>query len=286
MIALFWGHRCPPHWSTGSGPGAGQPARRGRARADREMIAELVARRYARPAAGAPAASTGRRRLPVLEADRRSAGGAGRGPVVGRALPTGPRRSPARGTRREPRGRRVPGHAADVGGGVRAHRRRCARWGAGAAPSGISTVRRPHARRGRDAAAPRRPGRRTSPRSNCCSRRRRPDATRRAVRRHARRTGRSTAGNGRRRSCWRNGGDERRPSGVSPDHVDLADRLRLIPRALGAAGDRERLAGAERLRLAVGRAQDRGCPRAARRPRPRGRTGCARRAARPTRRRQ
>ncbi len=73
----------------------GQPARRRRARADRHDRRPGRARRYARSRRrSAPRLLPAARRLPVLEADRRPAGGAGRGACRGPRVPTGPRRSP------------------------------------------------------------------------------------------------------------------------------------------------------------------------------------------------
>ena len=101
VIALFWGHPVPPALveRVGLAPGNLRVAA-GLGLIEHDRRAGR-ARRHARPRRrGAPRLLPAARRLPVLAADRRPAGGAGRGPLVGRA------RRPRRGGRRARRARR------------------------------------------------------------------------------------------------------------------------------------------------------------------------------------
>ncbi len=196
VVALFWGHRDPARPGRAGRPRAGQPAGRGGARAGRYDRRAGRARRHAPTRRrGSPRLLPAARRLPVLDADRRPAGGAGRGPVVGIARQPCRGRDCAVGARREPRRRRLPRHAlvwAAAFGRTDAVR---ALLEAGADPSGRSTFGGPdHGQGVTRSTWPRREG--ISKRSRCCSM---PAPTHRSATRTTaarRRTGRSTAASG------------------------------------------------------------------------------------------
>ena len=163
--------RLPAQPARGRGPRpAGRHRRARRRRRDRLPRRRRSARFY-RPHSG----------FPAWTPSRRPAGGARRGAGLGGAQrPQRGHRAPRR-ARRAPGERRLPRHAADVGRRVGPGGRGPYAAGARRRAVGHLHVRRAEPRRGRHAAAPRRPERRRGGRRPAGRRRRRPRRVRDAI---------------------------------------------------------------------------------------------------------
>ena len=158
IVALFWGHREAAELLAGHDIAPGN-LRVAAGLGDADLLNALIGSDGCPTTAAvrAPCLLPSARRHAGVAARRGPSGGRGRGPGLGRAQWPDRRADDPRRPRCGPRGRRLPGHRAGLGGGVRTNGRDPGTRRARRRSERPQQLRRPRSRSLADAVAPRRP---------------------------------------------------------------------------------------------------------------------------------